>query len=74
MRKQLCYSDSSVGVALGCQLLKKLAAEWQPKIGWRAVSAAYNDGAARFLADGKTFVNQAYVDGIANYGGFVGLK
>lgn len=70
---QLCDSDGSLGVSYGCQLLKDFITRYLSAHGYRGVSAAYNAGSPRYLADGKTFVNQSYVDQIAAAGGFDGL-
>lgn len=69
---QLCDSDGSAGIHMGCLLLQRYANRFGFK-GWRAVAAAYNAGSPRYQEDGKTFVNQVYVDKIAAAGGFEGL-
>lgn len=69
----LCDSDGSAGIHYGCLLLVDLKNRYQATKGWRAVSAAYNAGSPRYQEDGKTFVNQVYVDKIAAAGGFDGL-
>lgn len=53
-----------VGLEYGCRLLAKLAKRHKAGHGWPGVVAAYNAGSVR-LAPGGGFVNQSYVDKIA---------
>lgn len=56
----------------GCKHLAHLSDRFIAAHGWRGVVAAYNAGSPR--REGKTWVNQAYVDKVAAEGGFKGLE
>lgn len=53
-----------MGLEYGCKLLAKLAKRYEAGHGWPGVVAAYNAGSVR-IAPGGGFVNQSYVDKIA---------
>ena len=56
--------DPALGLEYGCRLLGRLAELYKARFDWPGVVAAYNAGAPRLAQDGKTFVNQDYVDKI----------
>lgn len=64
----LCSIDD--GLSCGIHHLVKLRDRFNAKFGWPGVVAAYNAGSPRFMGDGKTFVNQEYVDKVTAHGGF----
>ncbi|WP_421793945.1 lytic transglycosylase domain-containing protein [Hydrocarboniphaga effusa] len=55
-------------VAIGCRHLRDLHKRHYAKFGWAGTLAAYNAGSPRFQANGKTYVNQQYVDGVFSLG------
>jgi soluble lytic murein transglycosylase-like protein len=56
--------DPPQGLEYGCRLLARLRDRHKAALGWPGVVAAYNAGSPRRGQDGR-FVNQAYVDRIA---------
>ena len=57
-------TDPHAGLEFGCRLLARLAKRHLAEHGWPGVVAAYNAGSVRF-GPGGCFVNQSYVDKIA---------
>lgn len=57
-------ADPQTGLEYGCRLLASLRDRHKAGHGWAGVVAAYNAGSVRKTAEGR-FVNQAYVDKIA---------